>query len=83
MAAMQVFNIIPGTAWVKAKALPPLKPNHPNQINKVPRAAKGKLCPPGKLIPALNLPTLGPMMITAAKAIQPPTAGKVDKAALF
>jgi len=45
-AARLVFNmIIPIAPFVPARVLPPLNPNHPNQRMKVPRAARGMLCP--------------------------------------
>src|SRR5579884_3659603 len=43
-AAVLVLTNATAATPVAASALPPLKPNHPNQSSPVPRATKGRLC---------------------------------------
>ena len=65
---------ISGTVSSIAPLLPPLKPNQPNHKISVPNTAKGKLDPVNfPLFACEYLPIRGPNIITAAKAIQPPT----------
>ena len=73
-AAKKVFIKINGTTSSIAPLLPPLKPNQPNHKISVPKTAKGKLEPVNlPLLASEYFPILGPKIITAAKAIHPPT----------
>ena len=72
-AAIAVLRIIRGTSSDSIKVLPPLKPNQPNQIKKVPSTDKVRLLPLGGGRLRLNRPRRGPIIITAANATHPPT----------
>ena len=74
LSPKNVLIRINGTASSIAPLLPPLKPNQPNHKIRVPKTAKGKLDPVNfPLFASEYLPILGPNIITAAKAIHPPT----------
>src|SRR5690606_37515293 len=61
---------------------PPLKPNQPIQRIKTPKAPKAMLCPGITLaLPSTYLPILGPTILAATRAANPPTACTTEEPA--
>ena len=74
-AARLVLTKIIAISLLAAVVEPGLKPNHPTQRMKTPKAAKGMLCPKiGFMLPSLvYLPNRGPRTMAPANAVHPPT----------